>query len=135
MAVNQLTASTLNLKAGSAANYSFGSMPFSGLGSTSDYDVYFGTATLTAGTRQIPLSILDIPSVPVAARCIVEAWWANVAAGAGNATSGAKCVGVVVYTAGAPDTVALTLNSLDATGALVATSTGNIAFRLYVPKV
>ena len=134
MSLNALGVSQLNLKAATSAApvFSYTSGNYAGV-SSSRFDEIVGTATLAAGTIAIPLSALDIPSAPVAAACIIEAWQNNSAAGVAN-FSGAKYVGQIVFAAGPPATATLNINALDATGALVNTSIATIAFRVLIPR-
>ena len=134
MSLNALGVSQLNLKAATSAAplFSYTSGNYAGV-SSSRFDEIVGTATLAAGTIAIPLSALDIPSAPVAAACIIEAWQNNSAAGVAN-FSGAKYVGQIVFAAGPPATATLNINALDANGALVAGSVATIAFRVLIPR-
>ena len=134
MSLNALGVSQLNLKAATSAApvFSYTSGNYAGV-SSSRFDEIIGTATLAVGTIAIPLSALDIPSAPVAAACIIEAWQNNSAAGVAN-FSGAKYVGQIVFAAGPPATATLNINALDATGALVNTSIATIAFRVLIPR-
>ena len=132
MSLNALGQSQLVLKASASAaapihNMTSGS--YAGL-SSSSFDEYLGTGTTAAnGALVIPLSILDIPSVGVAAACIVQGWQRGVAASAC-----VKVVGVVNFVGGVPDTANLTMNVQSAVGALVAAAQ-TIGFRVYIPRV
>ena len=139
MSLNALGTSQLALKAASSvvvgSVYSFTSGNYAGLGSSA-FDVIVGkTGALVAGTIDIPLSILDIPSATVAGNCIVEAWLNNTATGAGVTTIGAKYVGVIVTAGGPPITSALLrISAQDATGAIAATFVGQLGFRILIPR-
>ena len=135
MSLNALGVSQLNLKAATSAApvFSYTSGNYAGV-SSSRFDEIVGTATLAAGTIAIPLSILDIPSAPVAAACIIEAWQNNSAAGVAN-FSGAKYVGHITVAGGPPITSAtLTINALADAGTLVGGSVATIAFRVLIPR-
>jgi hypothetical protein len=134
MSLNALGTSQLNLKAATSAApvFSYTSGNYAGL-SSSRFDEILGTATLANGTIAIPLSALDIPSAPIAASCIIEAWMNNSAAGVAN-FSGAKYVGVIAFAAGPPATATLTINALNADGTLLNTSIATIGFRVFIPR-
>ena len=139
MSLNALGTSQLALKAASSvvvgSVYSFTSGNYAGLGSSA-FDVIVGkTGALVAGTIDIPLSILDIPTAAVGQACIIEAWLNNTATGAGVTTIGAKYVGVIVTAGGPPITSALLrISAQDATGAIAATFVGQLGFRILIPR-
>ena len=132
MSLNALGQSQLALKASASAGapiHNMTSGSYAGL-SSSSFDEYLGTGTTAgAGTLVIPLSIIDIPSVGVAAACIVEGWQTGIAA-----SNAVKVVGVVNFVGGAPNTANLTMNVQSAAGVLVAAAQ-TIGFRVYIPRV
>ena len=139
MSLNALGTTQLARKAASSvvvgSVFSYSSGNYAGLGS-SEFDEIIGkTGALVGGTIDIPLSILDIPTAVVGQNCICEAWLNNTATGAGVTTIGAKYVGVIVTAGGPPITSALLrISAQDGTGALVATFTGQLGFRLLIPR-
>jgi hypothetical protein len=132
MSLNALGQSQLVLKASSNAAapiHNMTSGTYAGL-SSSSFDEYLGTGTTAAnGALVIHHSILDIPSVGVAAACIVEGWQTGIVA-----SNAVKVVGVVNFVGGVPDTANLTMNVQSAVGALVAAAQ-TIGFRVYIPRV
>lgn len=138
MSLNALPASQLATKsatsvvAGTAFTYFSGN--YAGVSSPVYNEIIGRTGALVNGTITIPLNILDIPSAQAAAACIVECWLNNTDTGAGVQTIGAKYAGLVIFTAGPPDTVAVRLRAFDEAGAIAATFTGQLGFRLLVPR-
>ena len=131
--------------AGAAPGIVLGACEYSGLNSTSAYDVLFGTVTLAVGTATLNIaSILGNDStntIPAArnAACIFEGWQGSATgaavAGALAANSGAGYVGRLVIAGVAPaQTNTLTISAINADGSILNTSTAVVGFRLYVPK-
>ena len=131
MSLNALAQSTIVQKASSSAAapvHQFTSSSYAGL-SSSVYDEIIGTGVLgAAGTLVIPLLALDIPSIAYAAACIVEAWQNNTLAAPAVAYD--KIVGAITF--GAPPT--LTVQSINAAGAVVLAAGLTVGFRLLLPR-
>jgi hypothetical protein len=131
--------------AGAAPGIELGACEYSGLNSTSKYDVLFGTVTLAVGTATLNIaSILGndaTNTIPVARNnaCVFEGWQGSATgaavAGALAANSGAGYVGRLVIGGVAPaQTNTLTISAINADGSILNTSTAVVGFRLYVPK-
>jgi len=140
MSLNALGVSQLAIPANSSAvagsAFSYASGSYAGL-SPANYDVILGTTgAFVAGSSAVNLSPLNIISAAQANACIVEAWLdlPAVPAAAGTTTIGAKYAGLVTFAAGPPATAVLTLNAIDATGAIVGTFVGAVHFRVYIPR-
>lgn len=131
MSLNALVPSSIVQKASSSAAapvHQFVSGSYAGL-SSSVYDEIIGTGTLgAAGTLVIPMLAADIPSAPYAAACIVEAWQNNTLAAPAVAYD--KVVGAVAF--GAPPT--LTVQSINAAGAVVLAVGLTVGFRILLPR-
>jgi hypothetical protein len=131
MSLNALVPSSIVQKASSSAAapvHQFVSSSYAGL-SSSVYDEIIGTGTIgAAGTLVIPMLALDIPSAPYAAACLVEAWQNNSIAAPAVAFD--KVVGTIAF--GAPPT--LTVQTINAAGAIVLAAGVLVGFRLLLPR-
>ena len=131
MSLNALVPSSIVQKASSsvaAPVHQFVSGSYAGV-SSSVYDEIIGTGTLgAAGTLIIPMLVADIPSIAYAAACIVECWQNNQLAAPAVAYD--KIVGAITF--GAPPN--LTVQSINAAGAVVLAVGVTVGFRLLLPR-
>jgi hypothetical protein len=140
MSLNALPASQLFTKSATSAAvgtvFTYFSGNYAGVSSPVYNEIIGKTGALVGGTIDIPLNILDIPTAVVGQACIIEAWLNNTAAGAGGgAGAGVKYVGVIVTAGGPPiNSAILRINALDENGALVAGFTGQLGFRVLIPR-
>ena len=133
--------------AGAAPAFQLGAVEYSGLCSSSKYDVLLGSATLAGGTAALDItSILGndaTNTIPVArnAACIFEGWLgaatgAVIGGAAAPTAAGAEFAGRLVIGAVAPNqTNTLNISATNVDGSIAGASTAVVGFRLYVPKV
>jgi hypothetical protein len=138
LGVSQLARPALS-SAGAGTTFSLGAGSYAGL-TPANYDVVVGTTgAFVAGVSTVNLTISNVTSVAHAAGCIVELWMNLPLAPQPpiNAAviQGSKMAGVVVYTAGAPDTCILNCYMLTAAGAPDAAFIGTASFKIYIPRV
>ena len=139
MSLSALPASQLFTKSATSAAvgtvFTYFSGNYAGVSSPVYNEIIGKTGALVGGTIDIPLNILDIPTAVVGQACIIEAWLNNTAAGVAASASGVKYVGVIVTAGGPPiNSAILRINALAEDGLLVAGFTGQLGFRVLIPR-